>query len=257
MIQTDQWNPDQYNKFREQRRQPFDDLVAFIRPLPRMRIIDLGCGTGDLTALLAERFDDATVEGIDSSASMIGQASADGRVTFRQQEIQSIEDFSPYDLIFSHAVFQWVPDNEGLMRRILSTMKHEAQLAIQMPRNEGHPSHQIAEAIAQEEPFRTLLHGYVRKSEVLQLEQYSQLLHEHRLRDLICIEKIYGHELPESRSVVEWVKGTSLSAYLSRLDQADQSAFLVEYSQRLLAAVGDRSPYYYPFRRMLIWGRRQ
>jgi trans-aconitate 2-methyltransferase len=252
------WNPNQYNKFRDERMQPFFDLVAFIRPEPDMRVIDLGCGTGELTAMLAERLPGSSVEGIDSSPSMLDQAAshAGDRVTFRRQDIRNIDGYDAYDLVFSHAVLQWVPDNERLLRRILSSLKPGAQVAVQVPKNEGHPSHALAAELAQEPPFREWLDGFVRENEALSLEQYAGLLYEHGLREHACIEKIYGHELERSSDVIEWVKGTSLNSYLSRLDATRSAAFLDAYRERLLATIGDRSPYFYPFRRLLFWGRK-
>jgi trans-aconitate 2-methyltransferase len=259
MTRTDQWNPAQYNRFRDERMQPFFDLAGFVEPRPGMRAIDLGCGTGELTAMLAERLPGSTVIGIDSSPSMLEQAAgrAHDRLSFRRQDLAEIDDFGAYDLVFSNAVLQWVPDNEAIVGRILHTLKPGAQVAIQVPVNEAHPSHRLAAELASEEPYRTLLGGYVRESHVLTLERYAELLYEHGLRRQTCIEKIYGHELPSASDVVEWVKGTSLGAYLTRLEEPARGAFLQEYRSRLLAEVGDRSPYFYPFRRLLFWGEKR
>ncbi|HZQ35711.1 MAG TPA: methyltransferase domain-containing protein, partial [Dehalococcoidia bacterium] len=216
---------------------------------------DLGCGTGELTALLAERLPGADVLGVDSSGAMLEQAAprAGGAVRFAQQDAGAIEEFSAYDLVFSHAAFQWIPDNEGLMRRILGTLRPGAQFAVQLPNNELHPSHLEAQALAAEPQFREQLGGFVRRSEALPLERYAELLYEHGAEEQVCIEKIYGHELPSSVDVVEWVKGTSLGAYLSRLDTAGAAAFEAAYRERLLTRIGRKSPYFYPFRRMLLW----
>jgi trans-aconitate 2-methyltransferase len=258
MAQTDHWNPTQYNKFRGERMQPFYDLAGLIKPQPGMRAVDLGCGTGELTAMLAERLEGASIEGIDSSPAMLRQAAsrANPRVSFRRQDITVIEDFSEYDLVFSHAALQWVPDNEALMTRLFSMLKPGAQVAVQVPKNEAHPSHRIADRIAQERPFRDQLGGYVRRNEALSLERYSALLYEHGFRDQVCIEKIYGHEMARTRDVVEWVKGTSLNAYLTRLEEPFRAGFLDAYREQLIATVGDHAPYFYPFRRLLFWGQK-
>lgn len=256
MTQIDQWRPGQYNKFREERMQPFFDLVALVHSRAGMRVIDLGCGGGELTALLAERLPASDVLGVDSSAAMLAEAEprARARLSFRHQDITTLMDYGDYDLVFSHAVFQWAPDNEGLMARILSMLRPGAQIAVQLPKNEEHPSHRLPAQLAGEAPFRDLLGGYVRRSEALDLDRYATLLWEHGLREQVCFEKIYGHELPSSADVVEWVKGTSLGAYLARLNDADGAAFVAVFRARLLAAIGEHSPYFYPFRRMLFWG---
>lgn len=255
---ADAWSPAQYEKFRHERMQPFFDLVGLIVPVGIGSAVDLGCGTGELTAMLAERLPEAWIEGIDSSAAMLEQVAARSgdRIGFRQADVGALADFGGYDLVFSNAALQWIPDNEGLLHRLLGTLRPGAQVAVQVPTNDGHPSHRLAAEIAAEEPFRTLLGGFVRRSHVLPLERYSELLWQHGLREQTCIEKIYPHELPNTLAVAEWVKGTLLTAYLGRLDAAAQDAFLTRYRERLVVILGDHAPYFYPFRRLLFWGRK-
>jgi trans-aconitate 2-methyltransferase len=258
-VTTDTWNPTQYNRFREERMQPFFDLVAMVRPAAGMRVIDLGCGTGEITAMLAERLKASEAIGIDSSAAMLEHAAArmSGHLTFRHQDITDVDDYDGYDLVFSHAALQWIPENETLLRRILGRMRSGAQVAVQLPKNDEHPSHRTAVELASEQPFHDLLDGFVRWSHALRLERYAELLYEHGFREQQCIEKIYGHVLPSSADVIEWVKGTMLTAYLSRLDAKDQPTFLAAYRARLMDEIGEHSPYFYPFRRLLFWGQKE
>lgn len=254
---ADAWNPAQYEKFRAERMQPFHDLVGLIRSQPGMRAVDLGCGTGELTVMLARTLQ-ASAVGLDASAAMLerARARASEAVRFEAGDIARWQEAGDFDLVFSNAALQWVPDNEALLARILGAMRPGAQIAIQVPRNEEHPSHRIAAELAQAAPFRELLGGFVRRSEVLPLERYAELLFAHGFHEQVCLEKIYGHVLPAAGEVVEWVKGTLLTAYLSRLAPDAQEAFLAAYRDRLLAEIGDQAPYFYPFRRALFWGRK-
>jgi trans-aconitate 2-methyltransferase len=254
----DTWSPNQYDRFKQERAQPFYDLAALVRPEKGMRIIDLGCGTGELTAHLAERFLEATVLGVDASESMLSRATSHSseRVKFERRNILDVDRFGSFDLVISNAALQWVPDNETLMDRILGDLAAGAQVAVQVPTNEAHPSHTIASAVAAESPFVELLGDFTRRSHVLALERYSELLFQHGFRDQLCIEKIYGHVLDSTDDVVEWVRGTLLTAYLSRLDAEAGEAFVDAYRKRLLEVLGTGSPYFYPFRRLLFWGRK-
>jgi trans-aconitate 2-methyltransferase len=256
---ADAWSPGQYEKFRSERMQPFFDLAALIKPEGVRRAIDVGCGTGELTVMLAERLPEATLEGVDASASMLAQAQprAAGRVSLRQADATALGGWEQYDLVFSHATFQWLPDNEALLDRILTALRPGAQIAVQVPTNDNHPSHRIAHEVAAEQPFATWLGGYIRRSHVLTLERYSTLLWQHGLREQVCFEKIYPHELQDTLGAAEWVKGTLLTAYLGRLDAAQQEAYLDAYRARLLQELGEQSPFYYPFLRLLFWGRKQ
>lgn len=254
----DAWNPAQYHKFRVERALPFWDLIALIQPRRPMRAIDLGCGTGELSAVLAERLD-ARVDAIDRSPAMLERA-ADldaPLVTFRQGDIAAVDDVSAYDLVFSNAALHWVPDNEALLGRLLPQLRPGAQIAVQVPMNTAHPSHAVAAELARDPRFRASF-AEPPRSHALPLERYAELLHEHGFVEKVCFEKIYGHELERSADVVEWVKGTLFTAYLPALpDDAARAAFVDAYRERLLAAIGDRSPYFFPFRRLLFWARKR
>lgn len=255
---ADRWDPPQYQKFQRERTLPFADLMALVSARPRARIIDLGCGTGELTAALADRFPGAEVLGVDSSAAMLEPAAAHAspRVRFERADISAVTDLSAYDLVFSHAALHWLPDHKHLFRRMLRSMKSGAELAVQMPKSGGHPSHTAAIAVAKRPPFSGWLGGYVRRSEVLALERYAELLYQEGASEQVCLERIYGHLLADASQVVEWVKGTLLTAYLERLDEQQQEAFLEAYRDRLLTALGESTPYFYPFRRVLLWCRK-
>lgn len=231
---TDPWDPEQYARFKAERRLPFWDLLERVRPRYGMRAIDLGCGTGELTAVLAERLD-ADVDGIDTSPAMLAKAAplAHSRLRFRDQDIAALTDLSPFDLVFSNAALHWVPDHEGLLRRLLPTMRPGAQLVFQLPRNMAHPSHTLAAEL-----------GAPARNHSLAAERYAELLFEHGFGEIRCVEKLYLHILPSTADVVEWTRGTLLN-------RADDD-LLAEYRRRLLATLGDHRPYLYTYRRLLL-----
>ncbi len=253
-MSTDAWNPAQYERFRAERTQPFLDLLARVRVRTGMRVLDLGCGTGELTARIADRLPGARVEGLDSSRAMLAKAVPRPDLSFREADIASLVDVSGVDLLLSNAALQWVPDNEALLARWLPQLATGAQIAVQVPRNEGHVSHRLAEEVAREAPFAEALGGFVRRSEVLTLERYAEILWAHGLRDQVCEERIYGHVMDGPADVVEWVKGTLLTAYVGRLGPALGEAFVARYRERLVEALGDSRPYFYAFRRLFFWG---
>jgi trans-aconitate 2-methyltransferase len=230
------WSPDQYEKFKAERAQPFWDLVALIDPRPGMRIADLGCGTGELTRALHEKLQARETIGIDSSASMLAKAQAHV-LRFRQQSIESFNE-SGFDLIFSNAALHWVADHEALFRRLAPLSQ---QIAVQMPANDDHPSHAIAAEVARE------LGMQPKPVHVLAPERYSQLLFELGYRQQHVRLQIYGHVLPSSEDVIEWVKGTLLTFYES------EPRFMERYPERLLARIGVQRPYFYTYKRLLIW----
>lgn len=231
-----EWSPDQYEKFKRERAQPFWDLVALIDPHPRMRIADLGCGTGELTRALHEKLAARETIGIDNSASMLAKAPSAPGLEFRQQSIESFSE-GGFDLIFSNAALHWVPDHEALFRRLAPLGK---QIAVQMPANDDHTSHVVAAEVARE------LGMMPKPTHVLPPERYSQLLYDLGFRKQHVRLQVYGHVLPSSEDVIEWVKGTLLTFYES------EPRFMSRYREKLLARIGMHRPYFYTYKRVLI-----
>lgn len=258
------WNPQQYHRFQRERAQPFEDLAAQILPfsaqdpsLVAPRLLDLGCGTGELTRQLADRLGAKQALGLDSSPEMLAKAEAQQRpgLTFQLGEIQSLTSLQGWEVVFSHAALQWVPDHLGLLARLLPTLDPGAQIAWQMPDNYAHPSHVVlAEQVAS--PRWQPLLGPPRPVEVLPLERYAEILWAHGLHEQRCQARVYGHVLEDADAVVEWMRGTALTAYLPKLEPGDQAAFVAEYRQRLAQREGGQRPYFFAFRRVLLWGRK-
>ncbi|MEZ0227796.1 MAG: methyltransferase domain-containing protein [Planctomycetota bacterium] len=246
------WSPAQYHKFQAERAAPFEDLVALGTLRDGMKIVDLGCGTGELTARLAVLAPGSDVLGVDSSAAMLEKARPLERPDLRFEQ-RRIEDWSAdraYDLIFSHATLQWIDDHEALFARLARGLVPGGQLLVQMPSNHDHVSHRIVRELADESPWKERLGGWRRLSPVRPIDWYAELLHGLGLDRPTVLEKVYGHILEDGRGVLEWIKGTLLVPYIERLGD-DAPAFLAALGDRIDKACPGR-PYYYAFRRTLI-----
>lgn len=248
------WNPDQYHRFRNERSQPFFDLLDLVEPAAGGKVIDLGCGTGELTKILHEKTRARTTIGLDSSETMLAKAEAyaGGGLTF---EWGSIEGFGgDYDIVFSNAALQWLNYHETLIPAVAAHVKPGGQLAFQVPANADHPSHLVAHAVAKEEPFATALNGYSRDWPVLPPERYAEILDELEFGDLKVRLQVHGHHLDSSEGVIEWVKGTLLTDYERRMPPELYRQYLARYRECLLAEIGEHSPYFYAFKRILVRG---
>lgn len=256
----DAWNPKQYERFEKERSAPFFDLLSMVREgtegvgIPKA--VDLGCGTGALTKILHERCGAQDTVGIDSSEAMLKSASAVMAKGLRF-ELGDLASFhSPVDLVFSNAALQWCGDHRGIMRRLHDALNPGGQLAIQIPANHMEPTHSIARELGEEEPFRSMP-GYIPKVEsVLTPEEYADTLHGLGFREQSVRLQIYAHSLASREEVIEWVKGTLLTHYKKTLGPEGFEAFLTEYRWRLLRALPDSKPFFYPFKRILFWARK-
>lgn len=242
------WSPEQYERFRDERAQPFHDLVALIEHRPHMRVVDLGCGTGELTRQLHDHLNAEETVGIDSSETMLLKSSAFGgaMLRFEQSDIEGFVTDRPYDLVFSNAALHWVPNHESLFRRLTGFLARDGQLAIQVPANHDHVSQTIAGDVAEELGFAR------RVSPVLPVEQYAALLHALGFRRQHARLQVYPHVLESAEAVVEWMKGSTLTEYQRRLGNR-YDEFLARYRDRLTAALGDHRPCFFPFKRILLW----
>lgn len=245
------WDPEQYHRFQAERFAPFEDLVKLVRVRTGLRVIDLGCGTGELTHRLADLLPESEVVGIDSSPEMLRKAEAQARPGLRFEAGDLAAAEGTWDLVFSHAAIQWVDDHEALVPRLLALVRPGGQLVVQQPSNHTHPSRIEIIATAGEEPFRTVLDGWTRQSPVLPVDRYAQLLYGAGGHDLVVFEKVYPHVLPDADAIAEWTRGTALMPYLERLPAALHEPFMERYRARLRAWFPE-TPVFYGFRRILF-----
>lgn len=245
------WDPNCYARYARERQAPFEDLFALLRVRPGLKVVDLGCGPGELTRRLADRLPASQVLGIDSSPEMLARASAPATPGLRF-ELGGIEGVrGAWDLVFSHAAIHWVDDHPRLIPQLFDLVRPGGQLAVQVPSNHRHPSHTLIIEVAREEPFRTALGGWFRRSPVLEINDYAELLHARGAEEMTVFEKVYPHILADAAAVAEWTRGTTLVPYLERLPVELHEPFMERY-RTMLAAIWPAGPVFYPFRRTLF-----
>lgn len=257
----DAWNPQQYEKFKDQRSQPFFDLMALLQPVKSASAIDLGCGTGELTLQLHKHLLSSETVGIDSSVEMLRKAQAinDGETSglrFEQKNIESWSAPTSVDVIFSNAALQWCAHHNELFVNLKNNLRPGGQIAIQMPMNHDYPTHLIAHEMSREEPWASLLkQPYQQQSELLKSEQYAEMLFKLGFQEQNIFFKVYGHSLGSREDVIEWVKGSLLTHFKSQLAATDYDQFLREYRKRVFAVLADEKPFFYTFKRLFIWAK--
>lgn len=234
-MQKKDWSASQYLKFEDERTRPARDLLAQVSVANPRRVVDIGCGPGNSTELLAARWPEAKLSAFDPSPDMIEKARKRlPGVVFAQANAESWAPDEPVDVIFANAVFQWVPDHTTVLKRMMQFLKPGGVLAIQMPDNRRETSHRAMDEAAIGLPFSAKLDGAGR--DVLPSPgAYYDLLSGDASRVDIW-HTIYHHALADAEAIVEWVKGTGLRPYLDRLDADEQAAYLAAYTTLIAAA---------------------
>lgn len=248
------WNPEQYLKFSQPRLRPALDLLARIDAGQPRRVVDLGCGTGNVTRLLEQRWPQAEVTGVDDSAEMLAQAAAHARtIQWEQQSISRWKPAQPVDVIFSNAALHWLPDHEQLLPTLLEQLAPGGVLAIQMPRNFSAPSHTLIAESASMGAWKSKLEPLLGPSPVAAPEVYYALLAP-LVKDIDIWETEYLHVLHGEDPVKEWVKGTWLKQFLDRLDPSERPDFEADYASRLRTAYPPQADgsTLFPFRRLFM-----
>jgi trans-aconitate 2-methyltransferase len=221
------WDAKQYLKFEAERTQPARDLAARVALEEECRkALDIGCGPGNSTRMVKQRFPEADVLGIDQSPEMI-RAAREENPALSFQVFDVTRDFTPlgtdYDLVFSNACLQWVPGHEQLLPRLIGLLRPGGILAVQLPNNFEEPVHRIAERVAAKAEWRA---RFPEQRVFYQLtpEQYFDLLSA-SAGDFTMWETVYYHRLPSHQAILEWYRGTGLRPYLSCLTKEDQRLF--------------------------------
>lgn len=250
LFTTMPWDPNQYHKFQAQRSAPFYDLLALVEVRPNLKVVDLGCGTGELTRQLADALPTSDVTGLDSSPQMLEKAASHSSPSLRFEQGDQAQLAGQWDLICSNAALHWSENHAELIPSLYEKLTPGGQIAVQVPSNFSHISHQIIRETAGEEPFKSVLLGYQRYAPVLSIDQYAQILFNCGAENIIVFEKVYAHILEDSDAVVEWISGTACVPYFERLSGA-KDLFVQTIRDKMKAALPG-SPVFYPFRRTLF-----
>ena len=256
------WDPQEYESFERERAQPFADLLSRVELASPTRIVDLGCGTGTATALLARRWPDAEVVGLDSSPEMLQRAAAmaelPANLHFEQHDIATWMPGRDDSLIVTNAALQWLPDHISVMPQWLEALRAGAWFAMQVPHSGPLASHQLLTRMVRSDRWREQLAEGIRAGgTVAPPADYLELMLSSGL-DAQVWETEYLHVLTGTDPVLTWVRGTSLRPVLARLSADDAELFEQQYSA-LLREAYPRSAYgtVYPFRRIFAVGRKR
>lgn len=248
------WNPEVYDQFKQERSAPFFDLLNLVESRTGISVIDLGCGTGELTSKLLDYLEDSKVLGIDSSEEMLEKANQfkTSRLTFEKRSIEEqLYLGDTYDLIISNAAIQWCSNHKELFPRIISKIKEDGQLAVQIPSNHEYIVHQLLRKIASTEPYKSAYNSWEREYTVLTIEDYARILFEQKGREITVYEKVFPHVLENAEAVFTWASGTAMLPYIERLPEDMKEQFKNDYKQQL-QNIFPESPVFYPFKRTFI-----
>jgi trans-aconitate 2-methyltransferase len=231
------WSAEQYLKFEDERTRPSRDLLAQVPIVEAHQVVDIGCGPGNSTELLARRWPNARIIGIDTSADMLRQARERlPRQTFIEANVAHWVPPENVDVLFGNAVFQWVPSHLKQLQRLLGRLSPDGVLAVQIPDTLEEPAHLLMREVAQLDQWRNQLAEKARvRDELPTPGAYYDALSPLCTRFQIW-HTIYYHVLDNAEAIVEWVKGTGLRPFLDLLEPAEVRQFLSQYTARIAAA---------------------
>lgn len=249
------WDADQYLKFQQERTQPAIDLAARVQFKSPGRIVDVGCGPGNSTAVLAARFPKADLSGLDSSADMLATARASNEeIHWFQADVTTWEPEEEYDLIFSNAVLQWVPDHQTVFPRLMRFLNPGGALAIQLPAHYASPLHRCVVDVSELPEWRDATENARQRLISETRSFYYDLLSPLAAR-IDLWETEYIHTMESVEAILEWFRGTGLRPYLEALPDDNQR---VRFETELLSRYRDAYPtqangkILFPFRRLFI-----
>ncbi len=212
------WDSDQYLRFKNERTQPSIDLAEKVRIENPATVVDIGCGPGNSTQVLRERWPNSRIVGVDSSSEMIEKAKRD----FPDQEwsmadASKLQTDQTYDIVFSNAALQWIPDHEHLIPSLIKIVKAGGALAVQVPANDKSPLHKALLTVSEKEKWSVFTRGCEKLLHYHSVEYYYNILYQIASSGLDIWETTYYHVLSSHAALLEWYKGTGLRPFLEKL----------------------------------------
>lgn len=253
------WNPEIYNQFKDIRYKPFYDLASLLKEDTKGTAIDIGCGTGEQTAILAKRFPGISFIGVDSSPEMLEKSKAftSERVTFKKATIADVvTGNTQWDLVFSNAALQWVDQHHELFPALLNHVKPGGQFAVQIPLQNENTLNILLRELACEAPYKTWLDGWNRASSVLTLDAYAQLLFDSNMIDIQLSQKVYPIIANSHQELYDFISGSALIPYLERLTAEQKPLFAAAFIEKIKKAY-PQLPAFYAFKRVLIYAQKK
>ncbi len=235
------WNPALYRRFEDERTRPAQDLLARVPLAEAAHVVDLGCGPGNSTELLVERFPHANVLGMDSSEAMLESARQRlPQCRFERGDVSIWQAAPAPQLIFANAVLQWVPHHEALLPRLFGNLSPGGVLAIQMPDNLDESTHRLMREVAAEGPWASAIGDASKvRAPVLSASGYYDLLASVGA-EVDIWRTVYHHPLASAAAIVDWLRATGLRPFLDPLSDEQRSGFLMEYEERIARAYPTR-----------------
>lgn len=259
----DIWDARQYLRYVGERTRPLLDLLNRLDVDEPRHVADLGCGPGNISELISDRWPTAHVLGVDSSADMLAGArprTRPGRLEFQQADLRDWQPPRGYDVIVANAVLQWVPGHLDVLPRLAAALNPGGRLGFQVPGNFDAPSHRIVRDMVASDRWRAFAETVSERPDVHDPVTYYTTLVDLGL-DTDVWETVYYYVLDGVDGVTEWVRGTRLRPFLTRLSDAEQVEFIADYTARALVdypprEIGGRTVQILPYRRLFAVGRR-
>jgi len=251
------WNPDVYDQFKQERSAPYFDLIKLVEIESNMSVIDLGCGTGELTAGLLDLIPNSQIIGIDSSAEMLQKAEQfeTKRLQFFKRSVEEqMELDEKFDLIIANASLQWCQNHQELFPKLISKINPEGQLAVQVPSNHNFIVHQLLSVVAEHDFYQKHFNGWKREYSVLNIEDYAKILSDNGGRKINVFEKVYPHIMKDADTVYDWASGTAMIPFVEKLPEELKEQYKQDYKKEL-RKVFTGSPVFYPFKRTFIYAQ--